>query len=215
MTSGSGTITPITSATNGYCTLAEFKAFYTARGGTVGTDTSDDAVMTAIIEAVSRRIDDLTRRRFWFNATDETRYFTPEDGGEVDIGDMAAAPTSVSVDYEGSRSYTALLGTDYELWPANAALDGIPYNKIQIMPLSSAYFPTYRRGARVVGKFGWPAVPADIKEICEEITLNVYQSRSGQSSAGNVTVTAAGVVIRPNDIPASAMKVIEYYNKLL
>jgi hypothetical protein len=48
----------------------------------------------------------------------------------------------------------------------------------------------------------------DIKTICLEIAQNVYGLRSGQSSAGKVTVTAAGVVIRPEEVPPMASQLL-------
>jgi len=65
-----------------------------------------------------------------------------------------------------------------------------------------------------VGKFGFPAVPDDIKSACLGITLNVYQSRSGQSSAGNISVTASGVAIRPQDVPDWAQVTIAKYRRI-
>jgi hypothetical protein len=188
--------------TFGYCTLLELKAYITARGGTTSTDAGDDAVMEDIVESVSRYIDNQTARRFYKNSTDETRYFEAKDSYCVDIGDLAASPTTVSVDYNNTRTYTDLSGSDWELAPANAALDGLPYSQIVIAPTSTQYFPSTRRGVKVLAKFGFPSVPDNIKVDCEAIALNIYMSRSGQTSGGKVTLTAGGVVIRPEDVPA-------------
>ena len=49
----------------------------------------------------------------------------------------------------------------------------------------------------------------EIKQACLQSVLNVYASRTGQSSSGRVTITGAGVVIRPDDIPQLAMKTLE------
>jgi hypothetical protein len=202
--------------TNGYCTQAEFNAFRTVRGGpSVVAETSDDGVIDSIVEAVSRYIDRETGRFFYKDSTDATRYYQTEDPVCLKVDDLSTSPTTVSVDYNDQRSYTALDSGDWEVEPVNAAADGKPYTRLYIAPTSSAYFPPGRRGVKVVGKFGWPAVPTDIKEICEEICLNVWTSRSGQSSAGNVTVTASGIVIRPNDVPARAQKIFENYRKYL
>jgi hypothetical protein len=132
--------------TNGYATLAEFKLYDTSRGGTVTTDTNDDLVIEDLIELSSRYIDGETARRFWKPGSDETRYYTTLDDDDCEVDDLSAAPTSVSVDYGGLRSYTALSTTDdYELDPPNAALDGLPYNCIAILPTSTAYFPASTR----------------------------------------------------------------------
>ncbi len=202
--------------TNGLCSLAEFKAYATVRGGTSTADTGDDAVIEDIIEQASRYLEGETGRRFWKNSSDETRYFQADNSLRCRVDDLSAAPTSVSGDYSDNRSYTALsTTTDYELDPPNAALDGWPYVEIRILPTSSAYFPMTRRGVKVVSKFGFPSVPDDVKGLCLAIAFNNYQARSGQSSPGNITVTAAGVVIRPQDVPDWGQRIIAKYRKYL
>ena len=74
---------------NAYATLAEFKTYRTVRGGTSSTDANDDTVMEDIIEASSRLIDQITRRRFYANTADETRYYTPECSSLLFIDDSA------------------------------------------------------------------------------------------------------------------------------
>jgi hypothetical protein len=204
--------------TNGYATLADFKAFETVRGETAATDTADDAVIETIIEAVSRHIDLATGRRFWKDATDTIAYYSAETPECVKIDDLSAAPTLVEVDWAGVRSYVAMSSADYELEPTNppAGMVAWPYTSIWLAPQRTLFFPTWRRGVRVTGKFGFPAVPADIKEICEEISLNVYGGREGQASgAGNITITAGGVTIRPQDVPARAVKIFDFYRSPL
>lgn len=199
--------------TNGYCTLAEFKIWATVRGGAVSTDTNDDAAIEDIVELVSRYLDNETGRRFYKNSTDETRYFQTDNSWCCEVDDLSTSPTTVSVDYSDQRSYTDLDSGDYELEPVNAALDGKPYTQIEIAPTSDAYFPVSRRGVKVVAKFGFPSVPEDIKNLTLAIAHNVHQNRSGQSSPGNITITAAGVVIRPQDVPAWGQQVIRNYRK--
>lgn len=190
--------------TNGYATLAEFKAYVTVRGGSTSTDAADDAVIEDLIEAVSRQIDNLTGRRFVAESSDSTRYFEAKDG-KCEIDELSTTPTSISVDYSGIRTYTALTAADYELLPDNASAKGLPYDAIIIAPASSAYFPEGRKGVKIIGKFGWPSVPDNIKSGCLAVCHNWWMERSGQASSGKVTVTASGVVIRPEDIPPHVM----------
>jgi hypothetical protein len=56
-------------------------------------------------------------------------------------------------------------------------------------------------------------VQEDIKETCLQIAQNVYSMRSGQSAAGRITVSAAGIVIRPEEVPAMAQAVITSYRR--
>ena len=203
--------------TNGYATLAEYKAWIAVRGlaGSVGTDASDDASIEILIEGASRYLDRETGRKFYADSTDVTRYYSTDDSECVKIDDLSAAPTSVSIDQSGTRSYTALSAASYDLLPFNALADGFPYRELRISPSSLYYFPTYIKGVQVIGKFGFPSVPLDIKEACLSITQNTYSARSGQSSGGNITVTAAGVVIRPQEVPAMAQKIITHYRNML
>lgn len=200
--------------TNGYATLAEYKLYIAMRGlnGSVGTDANDDTIIETLIEATSRYIDRQTGRRFWKDGTDATRYYSTKDPYIVKTDDISAAPTSVSVDLANNRSYTALETTQYELEPINALLDGLPYRMIRIIASTEQYFPTTPNGVKIVAKFGFPATPTDIKDATLAITQSLYAARSGQSpTSGRISVTAGGIVIRPEDVPTFAQRIIESY----
>lgn len=196
---------------NGYATLAEYKAWIIPRGSSISTDSADDAVIESMIEMASRYIDAETGRKFYLGSADETRYYTAENAERLRIDDFGSI-TSVSVDYSGDRvTYKAFLSSDYDTLPANAALDGIPFNGLEMTIFSGEYFPTFPRAIKVVGKIGYPSVPKDINNACLSITQNLNGTRSGQTSQGKVTITGAGIVIRPEDVPAFAQKVIQHY----
>ena len=201
------------SITNGYATLAEYKAFITMRGSSTSTDAADDSVIEALIEGASRYIDIETGQRFFADNADKTRYYTPDDNYALKVDPLSASPTSVSIDRTGTRSYTALTeDTDFELWPFNAALDGNPYTEIRIISALSGYtFPLTTKGVKVVAKFGYPAIPKDVHNATLEIAQSANASRSGQPNAGKISVTAGGVVIRPEEVPAMAQRVIQHY----
>jgi len=149
--------------TNGYATLAEIKA----RLGIVTGDTADDTKMESIVEALSRAIDELTARRFYLDASDATRYFTAEFPEVLYAGDLVSV-TTLATDASGSRAYeyTWSATRDYDLEPFNAALDGKPYFRIQVTPRGLYSFPTLAKGVKLIGKWGWPAVPRPIAEAC-------------------------------------------------
>ena len=67
---------------------------------------------------------------------------------------------------------------------------------------------THLNGASV---YVWNVQP-EIHEAALMIVQNMYAAKIGQpTSVGKVTVTAAGVVIRPEDIPSMAQKIIDSY----
>lgn len=146
------------SITNGYATLAEIKAELTI------PDAIDDSVLEQCVETASRAIDDTTGRVFY--QASETRYYTAECGNALFVDDLVAV-TTLATDLSGDRSYGEIWSTsDYDLEPDNAALRGKPYLWIRPAPLSARWFPTYRKGVKLVGTFGWPAVPPQVKRAC-------------------------------------------------
>lgn len=202
--------------TNGYATLDEFKIWGTSRGMSVATDTSDDSAIEDIIEAVSRYIDRQTGRRFFTTSNDETRYYTAEDGDYVFVDDLTTDPTTIACDDDFTRTWgTSISTSNVDVMPLNCFLDSKPGTWLQMAPHSTQSFSTLTKGVKVVAKFGYPAVPDDLKTACLAITHNIYNARTGQSSAGNISVTAAGVVIRPQDVPGWAQETIKSYRRLV
>ena len=185
-------------------------------GDTVSSDTNDSAAIEDIIEAASRHIDNLCGRVFFQSSSDEeTRYFTPEDKSLLFVDDLVSI-TTIAGDNSQLRTWPdTLSSSDYELQPYNAVNKGWPYTWMETTPLTTAYFPTVRKGIKITGVFGFPSVPDDIKVACLGIALNIYQSRTGQATSGDVRVTAAGVVIRPKDVPAWAQVTLDKYRRLI
>jgi hypothetical protein len=52
-------------------------------------------------------------------------------------------------------------------------------------------------------------VMSKVKVAVLAIAQSMYQERAGQASSGKITVTAGGVVIRPEDVPPLASKIID------
>jgi len=199
--------------TNGYATLAEYKTYVVARGqaSSISTDASDDAMIEDIIEAVSRYIDRETGRHFY--SASETRYYTSIESDTLYIDDLSTATGFLLyTDDDGDRTYeNTWASTDYDLLPLNAETDGFPFTMVETTPNGSYTFPGTKKGVKITGTFGWAAVPDDIKIVCLMIAQNLYTKRSGQQSGGTVEVTAAGVVIRPEDVPPFARTLLTRY----
>ena len=193
---------------NGYTTLAAIKAV--KRIGS--SDANDDEFIEDLINAASRYIDNASGRRFHTTTADETRYFSSETGGVVYPGDLLSI-TTLKTDEDGDRTYEVTWATtDYDLLPDNAALNGRPYVSIELAPNGRYSFPTQRRSVQIVGKFGFSTTaPADIAKACQDIVITAYQNRYGINTQGAATITAAGVVITPQDIPAGAVAIINSY----
>lgn len=198
---------------NGYCTLAEYKAYQAARGQTMITDATDDTVIEDMIEAASRFIDRKTGRTFYSRS--ETRYFdVPENGRrELRLDDDLLTITTLT-NGDGAVLTSTL---DYNLVPKNTA----PYYAIKLKQSSVHYWTQDGNGniedvISIIGTWGYSATaPDDIKESCLMIAASLYKRRYGENLSSISTITAAGIVITPQDVPGLAWAVINSYKRML
>ena len=143
-----------------YATLAEFKA-------AVGiTDSTDDTALQSVLDATDTLIDLYCDRKTGFGTASETRFYTAEDYEYVLTDDLVSITTlQTDDDANGTYETTWTSGTDYVLAPRNAALDGFPYTEIDTSVTWPRNFPKdVYLGVRVVGVFGFPSVPAAVKQ---------------------------------------------------
>ena len=141
--------------TNGYITLEE------ARGVIYTDDISyfgADARIEKTIEAASREVDKFCHRRFF--AVPETRYYTADDGNELQVDDLTGTPT-IATDDSGSGTYTAWSASDYNLTYGgnyNANLDDKPFTQIEVSESGTKNFPAkVKKGVRIYASFGYTA----------------------------------------------------------
>lgn len=154
--------------TNGYCTLAEVKAYLGI------TDTVDDTPLEGAVMAASRAIDDHTQRVFY--ATTATRYFQAEAPDLLVLPDDLISVTSLSCDDDGDRVYERTwTATDYDLEPVNS---GPPYLLIRTTPQGNYAFPTHSRGVAIVGSWGYAATaPEAVKQACLILATRYFKRK--------------------------------------
>ncbi len=167
------------SITNGYATLAELKG----RLGIASSDGADDSKLENIIEGVSRWIDRDRRRRFY--SASETRYYTPVMADRVWVDDLTGV-TTLSVATTTARSYTDWTTANYDLYPANAALELAPYTCIWVAPSSATYFvPGLYKSVKLVATFGyWTSTPEPINEATLLLSERIWRRKDTPFGVG-------------------------------
>jgi hypothetical protein len=125
---------------NSYATLAQYKAYVTARGQTSTTDAGDDAVIEQLLKSVSRYIDGQTGRHFFPKI--ETRYYdvpfgTVDNRALYMDGDLLEVIELVNGDG------ITVPSTDYSLRPKN----GTPYTNIRLVDNSTYYWASDGAGS--------------------------------------------------------------------
>lgn len=172
-----GTWTVLTTAPNTYCTLAELKS----RLGILATDTADDFEIALAVESASRWIDGYCDRRFWRST--ETRTFEARDRWHVDVGDLVSV-TTLKTDESGDGTFetTWTANTDYQQLPYNTTVFGETWPYDALRAVGSRVFPLctgYARADRVqvVGVFGWPAIPANVKQSALILSADALKAK--------------------------------------
>jgi hypothetical protein len=139
------------------------------------TDTADDTALGFAITAASRAIDQYCNRWFGKDSAATDRVYTYRGNyieGRIgllvnDIADTTGMTVTLDLDYDGTFETSLTNGTDYDLWPWNAAQYGEPYTAIVLRPRAGAWFPAWARGVKVHAIHGYGAsVPTVVAQAC-------------------------------------------------
>lgn len=163
-------------ASTQYCTVTDVKA------GTNITDTSLDTEISAIIDDISRAIDDKTASRFYQDDSDVEREFLPENSGRCDIFPLSSF-TSLTTKLDPTSSWTQDL--DFYLEPTNAPADGAPWTAIRTIArpflFTKADVPAgwAALDGRIVvtGKWGWATTPGPVHRACVLMCRRIFARR--------------------------------------
>lgn len=202
-------------ATNDYCTTVEVKA--AMPDGNWGA--TYDALIALLAARASRAIDRYTKREpgAYYVDTDTTRYFTADSEVDLQIGEMAAAPTTVSIAEAGDLTdLTALAATDYFMTPPNALMEGLPYNFIRLDTLNGDWYwwPTFQKSVVIVGKFGYAAaVPDDVKQ-CAIIQCARWFKRGQQGFQDTGAVAELGQLKYVRKMDPDVELMVDYLRKV-
>jgi len=179
-------------AQSDYVTLQEVKASAELTGMSFA-----DNDLRAAIPSAARGIEEYCDRRFWLDddAT-SVRYYSPVDNYCVQIDDLVTLGT-FQTDYDGDGTFETswAVNTDFVLDPLNASADGKPYEEVRLHPHSSLRFPCWPRSVKITGQFGWPTVPAPIKQATTIMAVRLMM-RARQAPFGVIGIGADNVAVR-------------------
>lgn len=149
--------------THGYCTDEELRDQLGDDGAKLPLTLIERAV-----NATSRAVDTYTHRRFWQDATVTARRYRPDDSELVRVADIATlVGLIVETDPYGDGSWSETWsGTDYQLEPLDADVDGGAYAWWKLRAVGSRRFPVSsgRPTLRVTATHGWSAIPDKVNQ---------------------------------------------------
>jgi hypothetical protein len=143
-----------------YATLSQVKAALRI------TDQIDDSLLNTSIAAASRFVEGYCDRAF-DKASLGTAIYIPTGRMDDLITDDLTAITSIAIDEDLDETFsTTLRPIDFQPLPVNARSGGLAFPFSRVRPQEDGYWPTAfgRATVKVVGQFGWPAVPEAVRE---------------------------------------------------
>lgn len=158
---------------NEYATVAELKQQITSI-----TTTSLDAELQEKLTAASRRIDRDTNRRFYQDSVTSTRTYAFTHPTLILVDDISTT-TGLTFAINGAT----LDSTNYEYLPENAIAKGLPIEAVR----NCFGWPCgWGQKLQVTAKWGWAAVPDEIKEATLLLASRLMKRRdSPDGVAGN------------------------------
>lgn len=141
------------------------------------------------------------------------------------VGELAAFPTSVSmaqsaqVDTGSGNNngvYTLVPATDYYAEPSNALDEGIPikFLTLDILNGTTAVWLPFKRGIKIVGKFGYSAaVPDDVRK-CVKLMVIRQQRKAKQNYLEVAVINDAGQIMSGGKLDSDIGRVIDHYRRL-
>jgi hypothetical protein len=144
-----------------YVSLSELKAALRI------TDSVDDSLLNAAITSASAYVDQYCERTFAVGTATSSRIYVPTGRFEPLQVDDVQTISEVAIDENTDGTYSTALGLlDYQRHPLNTSVAGATYPTTSLLPTGNGYWPVWRGRAtvRVTGVYGWPVVPAAVKE---------------------------------------------------
>lgn len=189
-------------------TLTAVRAYMQTPTGDTGADTVASALITRASQLIMRWID---RRVTPLDTADAVR-LVPVDGAartrDVRVLDLSAAPTTLRIlDHDASTAVATIAAGDRLLLPLDRRSSD-PIEAVRLLPAVGALRPDWY--LEVTGKWGWPAIPADIEHACV-LTVATWLRRGVQAIAAPAADGVTTGETRVSGIPLEAEWALTYY----
>lgn len=174
-------------------------------------DQDDDLRLESALNVASRDVDAWCGTRFWADETVQTRVYRPTASLLLDTDDISTLTgLVVEVDTNDDGTFNELLTVDehYFLGPDNVEqMDPArPWSEIYLTLSAPTNFPTshQRPAVQVTAKFGWPAIPAAVKQATLIQAKTFYKATSGSFAGFQLAVDVGAVMRTPALDPVAA-----------
>lgn len=201
-------ITPPLGRAAQLCEVEEVRALLRKDGDERGTDAQIERLVIAASEAIVR----WTGREFAPTTEAATRSFGYRTSGYLSLSpyDLRSVD-SITIDPDLSTEAVLVAGTDYRLEPTGAH-DGV-YEWIEMLTYTVPDVPGKdgHRTVEVVGDWGWPSVPADVRYAAAVTAATWHRSYVAVYSQGYAPDEA--LLERPESLSLAVRRLLDTYRR--
>ncbi|MBK9219297.1 MAG: hypothetical protein IPL70_13285 [Uliginosibacterium sp.] len=141
------------------------------------SDTTDDTTLGLVLAGVCRAIDSHCGQRFWRDAVATTRYYTAEHDDDFVHRPARERDQPCHRPSDDGRIRHDLGRNGLRPYALNAAADGLALHLARDGTQWAITLCQPRRGVKIVGIFGWPAVPDAIAEAALLWSERLYKRK--------------------------------------
>lgn len=173
--------------------------------------TGFDQKLTDACASASREVEQFCGRQFNKADTATARMFPIDRRTKITVDDFWSADGLVVEQGDGRGNWEPVDASAYILAPYDAIADGVPwpYYRLEFPGYTLARYTRQNpRFLRVTAKWGWPSVPATVKQAAFQIAAQTY--RLADAPLGVTGNTQYGGVVRVQDLPVVATKLCRY-----
>lgn len=185
-----------------YLTRQELKSYMGLEG------TSDDPLVDDAISSASREMERHCHRQFNDAGVASARRYFATRCDEIAVDDFWTDTGFVlEIDVNGDGTWTVVPATEYQLTPLDRMRDGAPWVYWKIEMVGSTQLPVRRRASvRVTARWGWEAVPADVKQAARMLASDTFQVKDARMGVAGSDQFGTIVRVRSNSLVEAKLK---------
>lgn len=183
-----------------YLTREELKNYMGLEG------TSEDDLVDDAISSASREMERHCNRQFNDAGSASARKYRATTCDSIAVDDFHTDTGFIlEIDINGDDTWTTVDADQYEITPLNRMVNGVDWVYYRINMVGTTSLPVARKACvRVTARWGWEAVPSDIKQACKIHASDTFQLKD--SRMGVAGSDQFGTVLRVRDNSAVAAK---------
>ncbi|GGN96150.1 hypothetical protein GCM10010112_87140 [Actinoplanes lobatus] len=155
-------------------------------GMSAGPDTGREALLVNALESASRAVETYCGNRIFYRSALTAlslrvrgRVVECDDGDELLVPDLAAPPTLVEIRTGRGGEWKPV--TAYDVEPGDALIFDRPARLLLAGPAAWGF-----DRVRITAEWGWPAVPADIREATKLLATRLYLRKDSPDGTAGV-----------------------------